>query len=351
MSGYTKDSDKLYFKDEVLQLAPVSGQPTSSFGQGTIVDWNLDLGNNQELLEVNPEFYGVGTANTSCTVSGMGSFADWRLETAGSGAEIVSANGQTHALAQSAFVYDFNKIASNSIGDWRCVDAINQANATETDLSSVTVNTVGPGNLFIPSGLSGRLRLRCEGRNGVIYDDNGGAGMSSLAGARVNAKIRTYTKPQDRETVVYPRIRQFQFNQTLTAGSTSDLIVNCHDDLLAIMIYAEASGKRNTNNLESLDGPTASLEVIDSNGGRLFNAPLSELRYQESSHTNLPVYVHSFHPPSTWGDMIHHNRVNTLTFKLTSGALVSNAEITVACVVQNQVCPRGNNDYDVKSVA
>lgn len=349
--SYSKDSSKLYFMDEIVQLAPVSGQPTSAFGSSTIVDWNLDLGQNQELIDVNPEFYGL-VASTTATVSGMGSFADWRLESAGSGAEITAGNGQVHALAQSAFVYDFNKIASLSRdnADWGCVSAIDQAN--DTVASAGTVNQLGPGNLFIPSGLNGRLRLRCEGRNNGLKGNGTEVALTSLSGARVNAKIRTYSEPQPREAIVYPRIRQFQFDQTMSAGSTYDFIVNCHDDLLAVMIYAETDNRRNTNSLLSLDGPTASLEVIDSNGGRLFSAPLAELRYQESSHTSLPVYVHAFHPAETWGSVIHHNRVNTLTFKLTPGTVSSTAcDITIACIVQNQACPRGNNDYDIKSIA
>lgn len=352
--AYSKQSDKLYFKDEIVQLAPVSGQPGVGFQQGTIVDWNLDLGNNQELVECNPEFYGMTTANTSCTVAGMGSFADWRLESAGSGVELTAANGQVHALAQASFNYDFNKIAalSREGADWRVISPINQSNETEDDISSETINTAGPGNLYIPPGLNGRLRLRCEGRNGIIVDDNGGTGLATISGARLNAKIRTYTQPQPRETVVYPRLRQFHFDQTMSAGSTYDFIVNVHDDLLAVMIYAESDGNRNTNQLVTLDGATAQVEAISSSGGRLFSAPLSEMRYQESSHTSLPVYVHQFHPANTWSQMIHHNRVDTMTLKLTPGTVSSTAcDITVVCVVQSQACPEGNSDYSVKSVA
>lgn len=359
-NGAIKNDVPLLFQDTVYTYAPTSGQVTT-ISQSTLINYQIQLQPNQVLVSMLPEAYYVqGATNyTSASIANLGSYADYTISDLSNNQIIGQTNGALHAIANACF--NLNDEGAEDIrkhsqpgADWVCVGINDQSPGYSTvNLTSSVVAAVGPAELYMPQGaFNGGLNIDIQGRNTLVCNSAGSA-TSSVAGHRLSCVLRTYNQPLPggRPTVMYPRLRQFQFpGQATTKGSSLSFQMNVNSQLVGMFFFASTANQNwNPANINLSTKGTGTCNINTSAGQRLLSGPLCVLK-NESNMSGIYVYAVEFIPHMEWTSVPVSNWVDTLTVDVNGDSDILDGtarDWTFCCITQEVATPVGSSGYNV----
>ncbi len=353
----------LLFQDTVYTYAPTSGQ-VSTISASSLINYQIQLQPNQVLVSALPEVYNLtatGVGSTSASISSMGSYADYTISDLSNNQIIGQTNGALHALCSACFnlndegAEDIRK-HSQTGADWVCSSINDQSpQYNAANLSSVTVAAAGPAELYLPQGaFNGGINIDIQGRNTLVCHASAPSTVASVvSGHRLACVIRTYNQPLPggRPSVMYPRIRQFNFPaQSTTAGSSLSFQMNVNSQVVGLLFYASTANQNwdpaDTN--LSTKG-TGTVNANTSAGQRLLSVPLCVLK-NESNVSGIYVYAAQFSPSIEWTSVPIQNFVDTLTIDVNpdnTSLSGTSLDWTFAVICQEVATPVGSSGYNV----